>query len=60
MPEISPEEQAAFEEWRKGRASRKIGSTAKRKAITDLRANHFPEYSALVVKYGGKKPKPKA
>lgn len=60
MPEISAEELAAFEEWRHGRESRKVGSTAKRKAMTDLRANHFKEYSDLVVKFGGKKPKPKA
>ena len=60
MPEPTAEELAAFEEWRKGRESRKVGSTAKRKAMTDLRSNHFKEYSESVVKYGGKRPKPKA
>jgi len=60
MPEPTAEELAAFEEWRKGREARKVGSTAKRKALTDLKAKHFPEYSSLVVQYGGKKPKPKA
>lgn len=60
MPDITPEEQAAFEEWRKGRATRKVSSTAKRKALTDLRSKYFREYSDMVVKYGGKKPSPKA
>ncbi len=60
MPDVTAEEMAAFEEWRKGRESRKVGSTAKRKALGDLKANHFKEYGDLVLKYGGKKPKPKA
>ena len=46
--------------WRKGKEGRKGGSTAKRKAMSDIRGKYFTEYSALVVKYGGKKPKPKA
>ena len=60
MPEITAEELAAFEDWRKGKEGRKVGSTAKRKAMSDIRGKYFTEYSALVVKYGGKKPKPKA
>lgn len=59
-PEITAEELAAFELWRSGRESRKVSSTAKRKAATDLKAKYFKEYGDLVVKYGGKKPKPKA
>ena len=60
MPGINAEEMAAFEEWRKGKAARKVGSTAKRQAVAELRKLHFPEYSKLVVKFGGKAPKPKA
>jgi len=60
LAEISAEEMAAFEDWRSGRENRKVSSNAKRKAATELKSKYFAEYQALVVKFGGKKPKAKA
>lgn len=57
--QMSPEDLAAFEEWREGKKARKVKSTAKNSARKDLIAKYFKEYSDLVVKYGGARPKAK-
>lgn len=51
--EMGPEEVEQFQKWLKNKQARKVNSTAKRSAMTDLRKAHGPEYKALVKKYGG-------
>ena len=50
---MSPEEVEQFQKWLKNKQARKVNSTAKRQAMTDLRKAHSPEYAGLVKKYGG-------
>ncbi len=51
--EMGPEEVEQFQKWLKNKQARKVNSTARRKAITDLRKKYASEYSGLVKKYGG-------
>ena len=51
--EMSPEEVEQFQKWLKNKQARKVNSTARRQAMTDLRKKYAPEYAALVKKYGG-------
>jgi len=50
---MSPEEQEQFQKWLKNKQARKVNSTARRSAMTDLRKAHKAEYDAAVKKYGG-------
>lgn len=51
--ELSPAEVQEFEEWKATKAARKVKSTARRKALADLKVEHKVQYNQLVKRYGG-------
>ena len=53
MPELNQEEQELFQKWLGNKQARKVKSTSRRKAMTELKNAHKAEYNKLVKQFGG-------